>query len=73
MAASSGSRKRHCDKFPVGKYIALQKEKWDSILKETKSIKDADDKLAQKNKELCTKRERIKQIDAKVSCLHIEL
>lgn len=52
MACASGSRKRRYNRFPVAKCMALRKEKWDSILKETRVIQVADEELTQKKKAL---------------------
>lgn len=45
MACASGSRKRRYNRFPVAKCMALRKEKWDSILKETRVIQVANEKI----------------------------
>lgn len=64
---ASGARKRPCNRFPVGKFMAVQKEKWNNVLKETRNIEVADEELNKKKKEHCLKRERIRRLDAKVS------
>ena len=69
MACTSGSRKRRYNRFPVAKCMALRKEKWDNILKETRVIQVADEELTRKKRELCLKRQRMRRIDAKVSVI----
>ena len=48
--------------------MVLKKEKWGNILKETKTIQDTDVELMKKRKELCSKREQMRRLDAKVCC-----
>ena len=70
---ASGARKRNYCRFPVGKYMTMQKEKRDDILKEVGNIQVEEKKLNDKKKELCLKRERLRRLDTKVSCVHIQL
>ena len=78
---ASGARKRNYCRFPVGKYMTMQKEKRDDILKEVGNIQVEEKnylniqekKLNDKKKELCLKRERLRRLDIKVSCVHIQL
>ena len=70
---ASGARKRNYCRFPVGKYMTMQKEKRDDILKEVGDIQVEEKKLNDKKKELCLKRERLRRLDTKVSCVHIQL
>ena len=68
-----GARKINYCRFPVGKYMTMQKEKRDDILKEVGNIQVEEKKLNDKKKELCLKRERLRRLDTKVSCVHIQL
>ena len=70
---ASGARKRNYCRFPVGKYMTMQKKKRDDILKEVGNIQVEEKKLNDKKKELCLKRERLRRLDIKVSCVHIQL
>ena len=70
---ASGARKRNYCRFPFGKYMTMQKEKRDDILKEVGNIQVEEKRLNDKKKELCLKRERLRRLDTKVSCVHIHL
>ena len=70
---ASGARKRNYCRFPVGKYMTMHKEKRDDILKEVGNIQVEEKKINDKKKELCLKRERLRRLDTKVSCVHIQL
>ena len=57
------SRKRKYNRFPVGRFQALQRQKRHSH----QSIKLAEMKLKDKNKELHLKQQQLQRVDEKVS------